>query len=239
MKNWFLGQGIPLYAETVLLIAGLLALWMTGRIYKRLIREADLMGTSNQRLIKYIKLKVTSYYKVGMHPEDTRALIGRYIKKYRTGPFSLQSWNHLPYLVMTAMVAVGGGNLLYRWTRGEALYQISLIFGLSLLGTVILSGIMLFMDFSAKEQLLVHCISDYVDNYLGNKLAQEYKEQIGKVSPEQYKRALQEIAASDTGRRKERNGQYYYDGYMDRASGSRDDEVDAKIVEDVLKEFLC
>lgn len=97
----------------------------------------------------------------------------------------------------------------------------------------------MFMDFSAKEQLLVHCISDYVDNYLGNKLAQEYKEQIGKVSPEQYKRALQEIAASDTGRRKERNGQYYYDGYMDRASGSRDDEVDAKIVEDVLKEFLC
>lgn len=42
--------------------------------YKRLIREADLMGTSNQRLIKYIKLKVTSYYKIGMHPEDTQAL---------------------------------------------------------------------------------------------------------------------------------------------------------------------
>ena len=96
MKNWFLGQGIPLYAETVLLLAGLLALWMTGRIYKRLIREADLMGTSNQRLIKYIKLKVTSYYKIGMHPEDTQALIGRYIKKYRTGPFSMQGWSRLP-----------------------------------------------------------------------------------------------------------------------------------------------
>ena len=80
-------------------------LWMTGRIYKRLIREADLMGTSNQRLIKYIKLKVTSYYKIGMHPEDTQALIGRYIKKYRVGPFSLQSWSRLPYLLMTAMLA--------------------------------------------------------------------------------------------------------------------------------------
>ena len=119
MKNWFLGQGIPLYAETVLLLAGLLALWMTGRIYKRLIREADLMGTSNQRLIKYIKLKVTSYYKIGMHPEDTQALIGRYIKKYRTGPFSMQGWSRLPYLLMTGMLAVGGGNLLYRWTPGR------------------------------------------------------------------------------------------------------------------------
>ncbi len=44
MKNWFLGQGIPLYAETVLLLAGLLALWMTGRIYKRLIRGSGFDG---------------------------------------------------------------------------------------------------------------------------------------------------------------------------------------------------
>lgn len=239
MKNWFLGQGIPLYAETVLLLAGLLALWMTGRIYKRLIREADLMGTSNQRLIKYIKLKVTSYYKIGMHPEDAQALIGRYIKKYRTGPFSMQGWSRLPYLLMTGMLAVGGGNLLYRWTRGETVYQIGLIFGISLLGTILLGGILMFMDFPAKEQLLIHSISDYVDNYLGNKLAQDYKGQEGKVSPEQYKRALQEIAVSDTGRRKERSSRYYYDSYGDRDSGGRDDAVDAKIVEDVLKEFLC
>lgn len=87
MRNWFLGQGIPMYAEAILMVAGLFTLWMTGRIYKRLIREADLMGTSNQRLIKYIKLKVTSYYKIGMHPEDTQALIGRYIKKIPGRPF--------------------------------------------------------------------------------------------------------------------------------------------------------
>ena len=62
MRNWILGQGIPMYAEAILLAAGLFTLWMTGRIYKRLIREADLMGTSNQRLIKYIKLKVSGGY---------------------------------------------------------------------------------------------------------------------------------------------------------------------------------
>lgn len=239
MRSWFLGQGIPMYAETVLFIAGLFTLWMTGRIYKRLIREADLMGTSNQRLIKYIKLKVTSYFKIGMRPEDTQALIGRYIKKYRVGPLTLLGWSRLPYLIMTAMLAVGGGNLLYRWTRGGDLYQISLIFGLSLLGTVLLFGLMLFMDFRAKEELLVHSISDYVDNYLSNKLAQDYKGQAGQVSPDQYKRALQEIAAAGTGRRKGRNSQYYYDNYNDSPRDGHSDEVDAKIVEDVLKEFLC
>lgn len=240
MRNWFLGQGIPMYAEAILLAAGLFTLWMTGRIYKRLIREADLMGTSNQRLIKYIKLKVTSYYKIGMRPEDTQALIGRYIKKFRIGPFSLQSWSRLPYLIMTAMLAVGGGNLMYRWTRGEELYRISIIFGVSVMGTVILGGLFIFMDFRAKETLLTNSISDYVDNYLSNKLAQDYKDQAGQVAPEQYKRALQEIAATGTGRRKERNSQYYYDGFNEEDDLNRkNDAVDAKIVEDVLKEFLC
>lgn len=240
MRNWFLGQGIPMYAEAILLAAGLFTLWMTGRIYKRLIREADLMGTSNQRLIKYIKLKVTSYYKIGMRPEDTQALIGRYIKKFRIGPFSLQSWSRLPYLIMTAMLAVGGGNLMYRWTRGEELYRISIIFGVSVMGTVILGGLFIFMDFRAKETLLTNSISDYVDNYLSNKLAQDYKDQAGQVAPEQYKRALQEIAATGTGRHKERNSQYYYDGFNEESDLNRkNDAVDAKIVEDVLKEFLC
>ena len=223
MRNWFLGQGIPMYAEAILLAAGLFTLWMTGRIYKRLIREADLMGTSNQRLIKYIKLKVTSYYKIGMRPEDTQALIGRYIKKFRVGPFSLQSWSRLPYLIMTGMLAIGGGNLMYRWTRGEELYRISVIFGVSVVGTVILGGLLMFMDFRAKETMLTNSISDYVDNYLSNKLAQDYKGQAGKVAPEQYK-----------------HSQYYYDGFSEESDLNRkDDAVDAKIVEDVLKEFLC
>ena len=153
MKNWLLGQGIPFYAELLLAVSGLIVLWMTGRIYKRLLREADLMGSSNQKLIKYIRLKVASYFKIGMHPEDTQALIGRYIKKYRVGPFSLQAWSRLPYLIMTAMLAIGGGNFMYRWTRGGELDRISNVLFMAVLGVVVISGCMLFMDFVSKEKI--------------------------------------------------------------------------------------
>ena len=115
----------------------------------------------------------------------------------------------------------------------------SSVLGISLLGTIVLGGLLMFMDVGAKEQLLVNSISDYVENYLNNKLAQDYKEQAGKVPPEQYKPALQEIAAAGTGRRKERTNPYYYDGYGNGMPVQGNDEVDAKIVEDVLKEFLC
>ena len=239
MKDWFLSQGLSLYVEIVLLMAGLLTLWITGRNYKRLIREADTMGTSEHRLVKYIKLKVTGCFKIGMHPEDTRAMVGKYIQRYRVGPMSLHGWSRLPYLFMTALFAVGGGNFIYRWTQGENLYQVCVILATAVLGTWILFGCTQFMDFKAKEDTLIQSISDYVSNYLSQKLAYEYKEQAGKVPPEQYKRALQEIAAAGTGRRKEHKPKYYYDDYGQGGIASRDDEVDAKIVEDVLKEFLC
>lgn len=237
MKNWFLGQGIPLYVETVLFAAGLLTLWITGKIYKRLLRETDGMGASEHRLIKYIKLKVTSYFKIGMKPEDTHALIERYIKKYRIGLWSLNSWEHLPYLFMTAMLAVGGGNLMYRWTGGETTLRIGTPFVMAVLGAGILYGIMRFMDFKSKEMMITQSMADYIGNYMNHKLAYEYKNQAGKVPPEQYKRALQEIAATSSGRHKERKPKYYYDDYAGETS--MNDEVDAKIVEDVLKEFLC
>lgn len=239
MKSWFLGQGFPLYVETALFVVGLLTLWMAGRIYKRLIRETDSMGASDHRLIKYIKLKVTSYFKIGMHPEDTHALIGRYIKKYRIGLFTLNGWTQLPYLFMTAMLSVGGGNFMYRWTSGENIIRAVTPFGVSIVGAGILYGLMRFMDFNSKEAIITQSMADYIGNYLNHKLAYEYKNQAGKVPPEQYKRALQEIAATSSGRHKERKAKYYYDEYEDDTSMSRNDEVDAKIVEDVLKEFLC
>ena len=137
------------------------------------------------------------------------------------------------------LLAVGGGNFIYRWTKGESLYQVFVLLTTAILGTWILLGLTRFMDFESRENVLIHSISDYVSNYLNQKLAFEYKEQAGKVSPEQYKRALQEIAVAGIGRRKERKPKYYYDEYGQDGIIARNDEVDAKIVEDVLKEFLC
>ena len=238
MKNWFLEQGLPLYVEMFLLITGLFALWMTSRSYKRLIHEADSMGTSEHRLMKYIRVKVTSCFKIGMRPDDVRALVGRYIKKHRIGPIALESWRRLPYLCVTAMIVVGGMAFLYRWTNGETVYMLGSILAIACIEIFTLFGMMQFTDAKGKEALLVYTVSDYIANYLNHKLAFEYKAQAGNVSPDQYKRVLQEVAATSTGRRKERRPKYYYEDYAQDMQAVHNDAVDARIVEDVLKEFL-
>ena len=239
MKNWFLEQGLPLYVELFFFAAGLFALWMTSRNYKRLIHEADSMGTSDHRLMKYIRIKVTSYFKIGMRPDDVRALAGRYIKKHRIGLLSMESWHHLPYLCMTGIAVVGGVSLIYQWTIGSTIDKIGSLLAVSCVGIVTLLGVMKFIDAKGKESLLLYTISDYVANYLNHKLAFEYKDQAGNVSPDQYKRALSEVAATTAGRRKERRAKYYYEDYAQDMQATHNDAVDARIVEDVLKEFLC
>lgn len=237
MRNWFVEQGIPIYVMTAVFVMGIFTLWMSDRIYKRLIKEADLMGTSEHRLIKYIKLKVQSYFKIGMRPEDTRSLARRYILKYKTGPFTLRTWRRLPGLMGGAILAGGACVTLHRYVSGESFAQSATILAAACIGAVILYSLTLFVDFSAKEVLLESTVSDYVENFLKNKLEADFKGQ-APLPPEQYKRALSEAAASRTKERRKRPDPYHYERYMPPEGMEERDEVDARIVEDVLKEFL-
>ena len=237
MRNWFIGQGIPIYVMTAVLVMGIFTLWMSDRIYKRLIKEADLMGTSNHRLIKYIKLKIQSYFKIGMRPEDTQSLARRYIMKYKTGPFSTQTWRRLPGLMEAVLLLEGACVMLYRYTAGQSLAEASMIMAAAIIGAALIHSLAWFVDFSSKEVLLESTISDYVENFLMNKLEADFKDQ-NPVPPEQYKRALSEVAATQTKERRKRQNTYHYDRYVPPEGLEEGDEVDAKIVEDVLKEFL-
>ena len=72
--------------------AGLSASVIPAVSYRKMIKEADLMGTSNHKLIKYIKLKFSSYFKLGMIPENTGALVNKYVDKYKINSMSIHRW---------------------------------------------------------------------------------------------------------------------------------------------------
>lgn len=239
MKEFLVGQSLFFYVETVLMLTGLFTLWISNMVYKRLIQETESMGTSEHKLVKYIKLKITSYFKLGMCPQNSQALMGRYIKKYRVGLWTLHSWVRFSQFAKGLMISVAFGVIMYQWRMNIETRDILEILMLTALEVSIVQCATVLSNFHDKEQLMMESMSDYVDNFLKNKLALEYKDQIGKVSPEQYKRALQEIAATETRGRKNSKEAYYYPEFDGTSFYSKRDEVDAKIVEDVLKEFLC
>lgn len=78
-----------------------------------------------------------------------------------------------------------------------------------------------------------NAICDYLENYLKSKLDGEYGYGRQIETPDHYARALKETAASRPG------GGIRSKSVRRMESERFNSEVDAKIVEDVLKEFLC
>ena len=77
MREWMMEQGMIFYFFCAVGVMGAAAAALANRTYKRLIKEADGMENSQHRLIKYIKLKYSSYYTLGMKANDEQAMVRR------------------------------------------------------------------------------------------------------------------------------------------------------------------
>ena len=236
MKEWIVLQGWPMYIMLGLTVLGMLGSILSRIFYGRLAREAQLCGTSDYPMLHYIRQKYSSYYKLGMRPSNAEALVKRYLALHKVGILALYNWPAVRVVMMGAVVMVGLVNGIYQYhmtgESGTSIVDIGVSFVLTL-------GLWLFgqlLDVKRLKMITENAICDYLDNYLRSKLDGEYGYGRQTETPDHYAQALKETAAVRTKsgirpapvRRME----------SERADRSNS-EVDARIVEDVLKEFLC
>jgi len=234
MREWIMEQGAVIYIFAGILAIGLIGTFIANRGYKRLINEADAMGTSDNRLIKYIKLKFESYYKLGMEPWNADVLANRYIYKYKIGFMSLDKWEKIGKLTMvaTALTVVIDG--LIKLNNQADYADIWMMSGIGAISFLLLFGQYKIHDFGAKKQILRCVILDYLENFLKNKLGpgKELAKTRSKIHDN--KKAMDEAAATHVRPKQAREEE----PFRRKAEISSDDEIDAKVVEDILKEFL-
>ena len=216
MKEWMISQGWPLYVMLGMTVFGMIGSILSRIFYGKLAKEAQLCGTSDYPMLHYIRQKYSSYYKLGMRPVNADALVRRYLALHRVGLLSLYSWPGIRRLMMGAILMVGLINGLYQ-------YQTTM------------QAASLITDIGVQRLKVIteNAICDYLENYLKSKLDGEYGYGRQIETPDHYARALKETAASRTG------GGIRSKSVQRMESERFNSEVDAKIVEDVLKEFLC
>ena len=236
MKEWIVLQGWPMYVMLGLTVLGMLGSILSRIFYGRLAKEAQLCGTSDYPMLHYIRQKYSSYYKLGMRPTNAKALVNRYLALHKTGILALYNWPFVRVFMMGAIVMVGLINGIYQYQMTGQMETSIVDIGVSLVLTL---GLWLFgqlLDVGRLKMITENAICDYLDNYLKSKLDGEYGYGRQTETPDHYARVLKETAAvkSKSGirpasvRRME----------TERSEHSNS-EVDARIVEDVLKEFLC
>lgn len=269
MKEWMIQQGVIMYILAGCLVVGLVSAMIANHGYKRLIREADMMGNSDNRLLKYIKLKFSSYYKLNMRPQDSRALTRHYLHKYKIGFWSAATWRNIPVVMMSVSGLAFGAWLIFMMFQGRKvtdLVMTGVVWGMTEI--VLLTQNHLY-NYREKQAALEWHVMDYLENFLKNKIEsgkslQNYSvesvdKDLSKQNEESSVRPSHELNRSQNGtgrsprvhsvktdqeiaaakfafkskpnRRKDLVG--------DEFSGEPEDEIDARIVEDILKEFLC
>ena len=237
MRNWFVEQGAFMYVLLGLLVLGIVCSVIPAISYRRMIKEADLMGTSNHKLIKYIKLKFSSYFKLGMIPENTDALVNKYVDRYKIGPMSIHRWEQTGRILGIVTLIVGLFVSAYKYSTTSEIIPSITTLSLTVSAVLLLAVVRQWQNFRKKRSHLVWDIEDYLDNYLKNKLNSDESFAKEAVDPEYYGEALSEIAATNSRKRKKK-ASLYDTSFMDQEKDGDRDEIDAKIVEDVLREFL-
>ena len=170
MRDWLIGQGVILYVFSGCLVVGVLSAFIANHGYKKLIRESELMGNTGNRLLKYIKLKFGSYYKLNMRPQDTRALTKHYIYKYKIGFMNVLSWIKLSKL---AVGVIGISAIVYLlWMQSQSMSAAQM---LNVAGCGLICGAFVYLqhrlyDFPEKQNMLEWYLMDYLENFLKNKI---------------------------------------------------------------------
>lgn len=236
MKEWIVLQGWPMYVMLGLTVLGMLGSILSRIFYGRLAKEAQLCGTSDYPMLHYIRQKYSSYYKLGMRPTNAKALVNRYLALHKTGILALYNWPFVQVFMMGAIMMVGLINGIYQYQMTGQIGASMVDIGVSLVLTL---GLWLFgqlLNVRRLKLITENAICDYLDNYLKSKLDGEYGYGRQTETPDHYARALKETAAV-----KAKSG--IRPASVRRMESERSErsnsEVDARIVEDVLKEFLC
>lgn len=247
MKNWIAEQGWGLYIMIGMAIVGVIGSIVCRVFYGRLAREAQVCGTSDYPLLHYIRQKYTSYYKLGMQPSDAKAIIARYLSLHKIGLLPLNAYRYIRVLMTGGILLNGLVVGLYRYQQAYEMGPAIVYVGTSLVMALGLWMVGLVLGVDNQRRIAENAVSDYLENYLKSKLDGEYGYGRQVEEPDNYERALRETAAARTAPARHSVGMS--PEYNRRTAGRtvnrpmREDKnvdaVDAKIVEDVLKEFLC
>jgi hypothetical protein len=180
-----------------------------------------------------------------MQPSDSRALVRRYLALHKVGLLPLNAYRYISVLMSGGIVMDGLMIALYRYQTTAELAPSMIYLGVSLAAALGLWMIRLIFGVDNQKQIAENAVEDYLENYLKSKLDGEYGYSHKVTEPENYENALQETAAARAGIKKNPVAGDYSAGRVGRAvkrpevHHSQTDPVDARIVEDVLKEFLC
>jgi hypothetical protein len=150
----------------LLLVLSILTQLATGILFQHMIKEADNMPTTKNKLLKKCKTKYINCFKLNGKMLNTSVFVDKFILKIRFWGISFSKLTHLSGQLMMLSVVVTGVAICLSLAAGDTLFEIIPYYLYSILGLYLYFSVSGIVDLPGKTTQLKTNLVDYLENHL-------------------------------------------------------------------------
>ena len=141
-----------------------------GLIYQRMIREADNMAATENKLLKQCKLKFAHCYQLGNGVANIPVFVDKFLNRLSLGPLSFETMYHFSGQAMLLSVVCAGFGICRSILNGRILGEILPFYIVSFFGLYLYFSVSAIVDIKGKKRVLKVNLVDYLENHLSARI---------------------------------------------------------------------
>lgn len=155
----------------ILLLLSILCKFITGIFLNTLIREAENMSSTENKVLKQCKVKFRNCYKLNDGVPNIPVFVDKFLNRIQIGKFSMDGLSHFAGQLMMLSVFFAGAGACKGIIDGKTLGEILPFYLISFLGLYLYFSVSGLVDVHGKKAVLKTSLTDYLENHMAARLS--------------------------------------------------------------------
>ena len=141
-----------------------------GLLYRNMIKEADNMASTRNRLLKQCKTKFASCYQLGNGVANIPVFVDKFLNRMTLGRLSFETIYHLSGQLMLLSVVFSGIGVCKSIIGGRTVGEVLPFYIVSFFGLYLFFSVSTVVDVRGKKRMLKINLVDYLENHLSPRI---------------------------------------------------------------------
>ena len=143
---------------------------LLGMLYRKMIKEADNMAITDNKMLKQCKLKFANCYQLGNGVANIPVFVDKFLNRLSLGPLSFEMMYHLSGQAILLSVVFAGVGICRCILKGWTLGAILPFYIISFMGLYLYFSVSTVVDVRGKKRILKVNLVDYLENHLSPRI---------------------------------------------------------------------
>ena len=141
-----------------------------GMLYRNMIKEADNMASTENRLLKQCKTKFASCYQLSNGVANIPIFVDKFLNRMALGHLSFETMYHLSGQLMLLSVVCSGIGVCKSIVMGRTVGEVLPFYIVSFFGLYLYFSVSTVVDVRGKKRVLKVNLVDYLENHLSPRI---------------------------------------------------------------------